>query len=361
MSGLSIKKRIALELHRQLVKNQAVQHPLRQLFWECTLRCNLRCRHCGSDCKVSSLHPDMPFKDFAKVLDSVKRHYDPHKIMVMLTGGEPLMRKDIAECGKAIYDMEFPWGIVSNGMLMTPGKIGSLLSAGLHSATISLDGFEPEHEWMRGVKNSFRNASEAIRILAAEPSVKFDAVTCVNSRNYGYLTEFKDYLISLGLRNWRLFTVFPVGRAASDPELQLTREQFRGLMDFIRQTRKEGRIAASYGCEGFLGEYEGEVRDHLFTCTAGLNIASVLSDGSISACASIRSGYHQGNIYRDDFTDVWENRFSVYRDRSWMKTDQCAECKYFRYCQGNGMHLRDGDGNLILCHLDRLRQDFPSF
>ncbi len=361
MSGLSIKKRIGLELHRQIVKDLAVQHPLRQLFWECTLRCNLRCRHCGSDCKVSSLHPDMPFKDFAGVLASLKEHYDQHKIMVMLTGGEPLMRKDIAECGRAIYDMEFPWGIVSNGMLMTPHKIEDLLSAGLHAATISLDGFEAEHDWMRGVKNSFRNASEAIRILASEPSVKFDVVTCVNRRNYGYLSEFKEYLISLGLRSWRLFTVFPVGRAASDPELQLTGEQFRGLMKFIRQTRKEGRIAASYGCEGFLGEYEGDVRDNLFMCSAGLNIASVLSDGSISACASIRNGYHQGNIYQDDFIDVWENRFSVYRDRSWMKTGQCEDCKYFRYCQGNGMHLRDENGNLILCHLDRLRRDATSF
>ncbi len=357
MSGLSIKQRIALELHRQILKDVAQRHPLRQLFWECTLRCNLRCRHCGSDCKVSAQHPDMPFKDFARVLESLKRHYDPHKIMIILTGGEPLVRNDIAECGRAIYDMEFPWGIVSNGMLMTPRKIDSLLSSGLHAATISLDGFEAEHDWMRGVRNSFRNASEAIRILASEPSVRFDVVTCVNSRNYGSLPEFKEYLISLGLKDWRLFTVFPVGRAASDPEMQLTREQFRGLMEFIRHTRKEGRISASYGCEGFLGEYEGEVRDGLFTCNAGLGVASVLSDGSISACASIRSGYHQGNIYQDDFTDVWENRFSIYRDRSWMKTGPCSECRYFRYCQGNGMHLRDEDGNLILCHLDRLRRD----
>ncbi|MCM1177304.1 MAG: TIGR04133 family radical SAM/SPASM protein [Bacteroidales bacterium] len=354
MDGLSIKKRIALELHRQIVKNQAVQHPLTQLFWECTLRCNLRCRHCGSDCKVSALHPDMPFVDFAKLLESVKEHYDSHKVMVMLTGGEPLMRSDIVRCGRAIYDMEFPWGLVSNGMLMTPRKIDELLSAGLHSATISLDGFEAEHDWMRGVKGSFARASEAVRILASEPSVNFDVVTCVNGKNIGYLPQLRDYLISVGLKNWRMFTVFPVGRAAADPELQLSAEQFRSLMEFIRQTRKEGRISARYGCEGFLGEFEGDVRDHLFYCAAGMNVASVLVDGSISACASIRSDYHQGNIYKDNFCDVWENRFTQYRDRSWMKTGKCAGCRYFRYCLGNGMHLRDEDGNLIMCHLDRL-------
>jgi MoaA/NifB/PqqE/SkfB family radical SAM enzyme len=255
MSGLSIKQKIALELQRQLVLDNVEKHPLRQLFWESTLRCNMKCRHCGSDCKVSSLHQDMPFEDLAKVLRRIKEKYDSHKIMVVVTGGEPLMRKDIEQCGRAIYDMEFPWGMVSNGLLMTPRKIDGLLRAGMHSATISLDGFQEEHEWMRGVQGSFRNASEAIRILANEASIKFDVVTCVNNRNYDSLPQFKEYLISLGLKSWRLFTVFPVGRAAQDPELQLSKERFRGLMEFIKQTRKEGRIHASYGCEGFLGEY----------------------------------------------------------------------------------------------------------
>jgi radical SAM enzyme (rSAM/lipoprotein system) len=251
--------------------------------------------------------------------------------------------------------MEFPWGIVSNGLLMTPKKIDGLLRAGLHSATISLDGFEDDHEWMRGVKGSFSNASQAIAILANEPTIKFDVVTCVNNRNYEKLGDLKEYLISIGLKSWRLFTVFPVGRASQDPDLQLSNERFRGLMEFIKDTRKEGRIMASYGCEGFLGEYEGLVRDNLFTCQAGLSVSSVMIDGSISACASIRSDFSQGNIYKDDFIDVWENHYQLYRDRSWMKKGQCADCKYFRYCQGNGMHLRDENGDLILCHLSRLK------
>ena len=125
-------------------------------------------------------------------------------------------------------------------------------------------------------------------------------------------------------------------------------------MEFIKKTRKEGRIHASYGCEGFLGEYEGEVRDHLFSCQAGLSIASVRIDGSISACGSIRADYSQGNIYTDDFLDVWENRFQPYRNRSWMKGGKCATCRWFRYCQGNGMHLRGSDGELMLCHLEKL-------
>ena len=90
MSGLSLKQKIALELQRQLIKDNQEKHPLRQIFWESTLRCNMKCRHCGSDCRVSSMHPDMPFEDFAKVLRRVKETYDSHKIMIVVTGGEPL-------------------------------------------------------------------------------------------------------------------------------------------------------------------------------------------------------------------------------------------------------------------------------
>lgn len=357
MESPGLKQRIALEINKKVIDSLERGPRLSQLFWECTLRCNMHCRHCGSDCTASSLHPDMPFADFEKVLLRIKERYDSHHIMVILSGGEPLTREDIARCGRRIYDLEFPWGMVSNGWLMTPRKIDELLGAGMHSATISLDGLEAEHEWMRGTRGSFGRASQAIRILAAEPSIKFDVVTCVNKRSFPQLEELKEYLISLGLKDWRIFTVFPVGRAATDPELQLDPEQYRSLMEFIVRTRKEGRIRVSYACEGFLGPYEGRVRDHLYACMAGLSIASVHIDGSISGCNSIRNDFNQGNIYTDDFIDVWENRFKTFRDRSWARTGECFDCRWWKYCRGNGMHLRDGDGRLIMCNLRRLELD----
>ena len=128
--------------------------------------------------------------------------------------------------------------------------------------------------------------------------------------NFGYLAEFRDYLIGLGLKEWRLFTIFPVGRAAEDPNLQLSDVDFYRLMEFIRDTNREGRIAASYGCEGFLGGFEGEVRPHPYTCYAGVEVASILCDGTISACPSIRFDYKQGNVREDDFWTVWQNRSS---------------------------------------------------
>lgn len=353
MMNLDFRHRIALELNRIQTQRMIREHPLRQLFWECTLRCNLHCRHCGSDCRSISEVKDMPEEDFLKVLDEVRERTDPHKVMVVITGGEPLMRHDLEQCGKDIYGKGFPWGMVTNGFALTRERLDRLMASGLRAVTVSMDGIGEDHEWMRGVPGSFKKASEAISMISSERNLVSDVVTCVNKRNFSKLDEIRRYLWSLGVHSWRLFTVFPIGRAAQDPELQLDNTQFRGLMEFIKKSRKAG-LNVSYGCEGFLGNYEGDVRNNFFLCNAGVSVASVLADGSISACPSIRADYRQGNIHKDNFMDVWENRFQPYRDRGWMRTGECGECRWFRFCRGNGMHLRDAEGHLILCHLKRL-------
>ena len=351
---LSLRRRIALDITEKVKQNLVREHPLKQLFWECTLRCNLACRHCGSDCKQVSAIKDMPKEDFGRVLDSVAAATDSHKVMINITGGEPLCRPDLEACGRMIYEKEFPWGMVTNGLALTPQRYEKLLRSGLRAMTISLDGIGETHDWMRGHKGSFEKAAAAIKMVIDSGEIAFDVVTCVNKRSYAQLADIKEFLISLGLKEWRLFTIFPVGRAAQDPELQLSNEEFRGLMEFIKATRKEGRIMAEYGCEGFLGNFEGDVRSHFYACQAGITVGSVLADGSSSACTSIRSDFHQGNIYQDDFMEVWNTRFQPFRDRSWMHKDQCASCKVWKYCKGNGMHLRDADGKLILCHYSKL-------
>jgi radical SAM protein with 4Fe4S-binding SPASM domain len=125
-------------------------------------------------------------------------------------------------------------------------------------------------------------------------------------------------------------------------------------MEFIEKCRKEGRVMASYGCEGFLAGYEMRVRTNPFECYAGVGTASIRINGDISGCTSVRANFTQGNIYKDNFWDVWQNRFEKFRNRAWAKKGKCADCKMWQYCEGNGMHLYDDDENLLLCHYQRI-------
>ena len=181
-----------------------------------------------------------------------------------------------------------------------------------------------------------------------------DDVSCINQQNIDTLPVFKEYLIELGVGQWRIFTIFPAGRAAQVPELQLSSSQFKKVLDFIRQTRQEGRIHVNFACEGFLGPYEAEVRDQFYRCHAGISVGSIRINGAISGCPSIRANYDQGNIYQDDFMEVWNNRFEKFRNREWARQGECADCNLFRYCEGNGMHLHDESGKLMTCHYHRL-------
>ncbi len=354
--SIGIRKKLALELFRKVEADHVAKHELHTLFWECTLRCNLSCRHCGSDCRTESLMPDMPAKDFFKVLDEqITPNVDTHKVLVILSGGEVLVRKDLEQIGLGLYRREYPWGMVTNGLALDERRFESLLRSGLHSITVSLDGFSEEHTYIRQHPLSFERALRAAEMAAAEPSIAFDVVTCVTRQLLPRLDEFTELLISRGIKSWRLFTIFPVGRAAQDERLQLTDEEFTRFMEFLERTRKEeSRISVSYSCEGFLGGYEAEVRDKFFSCQAGVSVASIRVDGSISGCTSIRSNFHQGNIYKDNFWDVWTSRFEKFRNREWAKKGECADCELFRYCKGNGMHLYDDDENLLLCHHKRL-------
>ena len=356
-SRISFKKKIALELFRHFKKNTVKIHELQYILWECTLKCNLSCRHCGSDCKKESGIKDMPVDHFLKAIDSITEQVNPNKTIIVFTGGEPLLRKDLESCGNELYKRGFPWGIVTNGFLLNSQRLNSLLNAGLRSITISLDGMKESHNWLRGNINSFNNAIEAAKLLPKALNLEYDIVTCVNQKNIDELSLLKETLIQIGIKEWRIFTIFPIGRAKECPELQLSQAQFRQVLDFIKDTRIENRIKLSYGCEGFLGEYEGEVRDNFFFCRAGINIASILADGSITGCPNLRENFIQGNIYKDDFSQIWDRGFQKFRNRDWAKVDECANCESFKYCEGNGMHLHDEkSGKLLFCHLNRINE-----
>ncbi|MBE6182532.1 MAG: radical SAM protein [Rikenellaceae bacterium] len=352
---LGLRKRIALNIFSDLYASVVAEHRLDTLFWECTLRCNLSCRHCGSDCRVEPAMPDMPLADFLKTLDEqITPHVNPADVLIIFSGGEVLVREDLEQAGVEVARRGYPWGMVTNGLALTEERLERLVNAGLRSISVSLDGFEREHNYIRCNPLSYERALAAVRRIVQRREIACDVVTCVTAPLLPQLPAFRDMLIAEGVKHWRLFSIFPMGRAKDDPSLRLTDVQFRELMEFIRTTRREGLIDVSYACEGFLGGYEAEVRDHFYQCAAGISVASIRVDGAISGCTSIRANFHQGNIYQDNFWDVWQNRFEPFRKREWARRGACADCRMFRYCLGGGMHLHDDNGDLLYCHYQQL-------
>ncbi len=298
----------------------------------------------------------MPFEDFLQVTDEISRKYNPNTIMIVLTGGEPLLRSDLEEFGQKISAQGFPWGLVTNGLAFTERRFRSLRQAGLGAVTVSFDGFEAEHNFLRRHPRSFEKAEAAIKLLVNEPDMVYDVVTCVFPKNLEHLPDFEKYLVGLGVKHWRIFSIFPTGRAKTNPDLSLDASQLSELMLFISKSRAAGRINVSYSCEGFLGAFENEVREGFSFCRAGIHIGSVLVDGSVSACPNINHSFVQGSIYEEKFTDIWESKFQSMRNRNFAKKGICAECSVFDFCRGNGIHLHENETDGVqVCHYNMLK------
>ena len=92
----------------------------------------------------------MPAEDFLHVIDTeVTPHVDPRSVLIIISGGEPLMRRDLADVGRALKQRGYMWGMVTNGLALTEKKFRELRQAGLRSITISCDGLEQDHIWLR--------------------------------------------------------------------------------------------------------------------------------------------------------------------------------------------------------------------
>jgi radical SAM enzyme (rSAM/lipoprotein system) len=347
-------QRILYPLYQRLERRAVM---LRYLFIEITQRCNLACLHCGSDCGKEPRANELTADEWVRFFDYLAARVDTSRLVLVITGGEPLCAPGLKTVLAGLARRRLAWGMVSNGWALDEATMTNLMAHGLQSLTLSLDGLGDTHDWLRGRDGSFTRVLAAIRVAVRAQPHFFDVVTCANPRNLDQLPALRDLLGELRVPAWRLFSIFPRGRARNHPGLQLDNDGLNRLLRFIADERHRAAgqgPAIQWSCEGFLPpSLDRQVRDQPYFCRAGINIGSVLCDGSIAACPNISRSLVQGNVRDDDFVEVWEQRFAAFRDRAWMAKGACAGCADWKRCQGNSLHLWDEEnGGTLLCHRD---------
>lgn len=343
---------------------EADLHELRYLFWEATRQCNLACRHCGSDCGRDQRVTGLPLDQVAGVLRQIAGRWDARRIMLVVTGGEPLVRPDLPEALALARDLGFSLGMVTNGIALTPRVARVLRQSGLGSVVVSLDGPPHCHDWLRKRQGAYHLAAAGIRALVDAGVPLVEAITCVTPRSLDRLPETFELVRSLGASHWRVFNIFPAGRAKGDAELILSPAGISALVGRMVSLRERGKalgLVVNLSEEGYLGwDWEDRVRDTPYFCRAGINIAGLLADGSIAACPNLPPRMTQGHLAHDDFVTVWETRYALFRDRGWTRQGSCGGCDQWRVCRGNSLHLWDDQkGAPHWCHHGILREIPP--
>lgn len=278
-------KPIQQRMWRSYTAGAAKLHELTYLFWETTLRCNLSCRHCGSNCAPNSALPGELTTDEVKAaFDTIAEDFDTKKITVAVTGGEPLLRPDVFEVASHFAKQGMRWGMVTNGLLITDRVIELMKASGMGSIAISLDGPRQQHEYLRGRGTYALTVAAVERVRDAAFLDILEVLTCPTVRVLADLDPFYDFLAGLGIDQWRILPLIPIGRVKQHPKLQLDGAQWRELLDWIRDKRSDKRapLKVTLDEEGFLGEpYEREVRELPYFCFAGIHAASILADGDV--------------------------------------------------------------------------------
>lgn len=332
-----------LTLMKKYKEQARDKHSLIDLFWECTLTCNAKCKHCGSSAEKKKYDGELSTDEIKSAFKQIARDMDASKILINVTGGEPLVRQDLCEVMEyATNELGFHWGMTTNGILLNDDNIEKLRKANMETISISIDGLEQTHDSFRGVSGSYKIITNNIKKLKEADYVKHLQVTTVfHKENINQLSELYNVMVDLGLDSWRLVSMDPIGRANENDNLLLNGKEIKQLLDFIKSKKNNKRLELTYGCPGFLGlDYEKEVRKHYFYCRTGINVASILYNGDLFVCPNVPriKRFIQGNIRTDNFKDVWDNKYKIFRDKNRTSCEECQKCENWEYCLGGAFH-----------------------
>lgn len=350
-------KRTYLDARAQVRQRLYQQPDLRHLFFELTLNCNQRCYHCGSLCQPGA-PTGLPAQVYAQVLDDVQRNFDMRRVQINITGGEPLLRPDFFEIMADVNQRGFRWGMTSNGTLITSDVAAKLARVGMGTISVSIDGLRDTHDELRGMPGGWDRAMRGIDCLLEQGSFQtVQVTTVVNHRSIDQLDALFDIFAGIDIDSWRVVGLEPIGRALQHPHLLLTDDDQRRLFAFILDKRREG-LPVVYGCSHFVGpDLEGNVRDKLFLCNAGLFTASVRANGDICACLDIAASPQTtfGNVLQQPFSEVWNQRFELFRQPLSHRNETCRACEYATWCAGGAHHSWDYQNDVpLICLKDVL-------
>jgi radical SAM protein with 4Fe4S-binding SPASM domain len=355
----AIQRQLTWRRHQLRLQRLTREHPLRYLFLEVTRQCNLACQYCGSDCSAKSRDGELTTDEWLGVVQQVASDFVPSKVMVAVTGGEPLLKDGILRLFKELRALGFPYGMVTNGWLLTPEVARGLVDAGMGSISLSMDAPPEVNDRLRGKGSSDRVAQAVQHLQDAGFKGKLEVISTITTPAIPYLDAMRRLIAQMRVPLWRVAPVMPIGRAAQRPDLVPGPREVRQLLEYVRASRADGLAPTPEFCEeGFLGDrFEGVVRPYLSQCRAGITTGGVLSHGAIGACPELGEAYAQGDIRTERFKEVWDTRYQVLRDRSWTRHGVCADCGHYRQCGGGSLHLYHQPGADILRCLYKMAKE----
>ncbi len=327
------------------------------VVWNVTRRCNLRCVHCYAHAKDIEFENELTIEEGKELLDDLAEFGCP---VILFSGGEPLMRKDLPELAEYARSKGMRAVISTNGTLIDKNMARTLREIGLSYVGISLDGVKATNDKFRGVEGAFDAALEGLRNCKAE-GIKVGLRFTINKKNVKDIPAIFDLLEEEDIPRICFYHLVYAGRGTKLVEEDLSHEESRATVDLImqrtRQLHEKGKavevLTVDNHCDGPYiymklleedPERAAEVLELLQMNqgnSTGIGIGCVSWDGSVHPDQFWRH-YTFGNIKEKKFSKIWtdldDELMAGLKNRKELikaNADRCARCKWFDVCNGN--------------------------
>ncbi len=342
-----------------------IRHPtsdirpqLRLVAWELTRKCNLNCVHCRAGADRGPYPGELETAKCIEVLKQIRAVGNP---IVILTGGEPLLREDIFDLAREGTQMGLRMVMATNGTLLTPEKIEQMKTSGIKRVSISIDGATAaQHDAFRQMPGAYNQAMNGISLLN-QNDFEFQINTTVSRHNVKDLENILNLSVELGAAAHHIFLLVPTGRAKEMVNQEIDALEYENLLHWFYHMRDKVPLHLKATCaphyyrilrqearkKGEKVSFETYGLDAVTRgCLGGTAFCFISNTGIVQPC-----GYLElpcGDLKTSSFQSVWGNSqiFTALRDFSRYK-GKCGRCGYIRVCGGCRARAYEATGDYL--------------
>ncbi|HBG46441.1 MAG TPA: hypothetical protein DDW94_05560 [Deltaproteobacteria bacterium] len=307
--------------------------------WNTTKRCNLACGHCyldsseltGADA-VSTVEANSFLDEIAELAPGC---------MLVLTGGEPLLRHDIFDISSRAASLGLSPVLGTNGTLLTDEIVKRLTEAGIQGAGVSVDSLSPAlHDRVRGMEGAWTKACGGIEALSASP-IPFQLQFTVMKENKEEVASFIDFAYSHGAKAVNFFFLVCTGRGQRSTDLSPV--EYESVLRLIVQKEEEykGRIMVRARCAPHIVRIAGSVNNSSSLikggtsgCIAGDGYLRISPEGFVTPCPYIPARADSPNLKSSSLKGIWDEDRDFVSLRAPRHKGRCGECEYAQGCGG---------------------------
>ncbi len=334
------------------------KNELRLVAWEMTRSCNLNCVHCRAAAERGPYPGELDTGKCLEILEQIAQVGQP---IVILTGGEPLLRKDVFELAQHGTRLGLRMVMATNGTLVTPEIAKKMKSSGIKRVSISIDGASAEeHDQFRKVPGAFDASLESIDWLKKE-GVEFQINTTVTRHNVHQVPDILDLAVKLGAVAHHIFLLVPTGRAKEMVNQEIDALEYEKLLRWFYEMRNQVPLHLKATCAPHyyrILRQEAHARGEKVNfdtygldavtrgCLGGTSFCFISHDGIVQPCGYLE--LNSGDLKKSSFGEVWQDSQIFKRLRDFSAYEgKCGRCEYVKFCGGCRARAYENTGDYM--------------